>query len=378
VSTLETASAASTARFRVQRGTALTRIGVALLFGAIAFFTALPDWGDPALMHEMVEIFSLLALAQMWNLLAGYAGLISIGQQVYVGLGSYALYVFANNHEQDLWVSVGLAGLTTFLLSFPIAAIAFRLRGGYFAIGTWVIAEAVFLFVVNESSVGGGSGATLTAASQYDVEVRQRVTYWIALGVAAASILVVMLILRSRLGLALRAARDNEAAAQGAGVSPLRARVTVYVVAALITGLVGAIVLLNDIRVQPDTAFSVAKWTAPIIFIVVIGGIGTVEGPIVGTLVYYLLQDNLADFEVWYLIILGVIAVGLMIVAPRGLWGTLARRWNLDLLGAPRILRVARSPGDDGESGGRGRGGGRRQSPGPSAPALSTVDDGPH
>jgi branched-chain amino acid transport system permease protein len=367
-------STAVRTRFRVQRSTALTRIGTAALFVAIALFAALPEWGDPGLMHTMVQLFALLALAQMWNLLAGYAGLISIGQQVYVGLGSYALFVFANNHEMDLWVSVALAGLAAFLLSFPIAAIAFRLRGGYFAIGTWVIAEAVFLLVVNEDSVGGGSGTTLTAVSQYDIDVRQRVTYWIALGVAVASILIVMLILRSRLGLALRATRDNETASGGLGVSVLQSKVIVYVVAALVTGLVGAVILLNDIRVQPDSAFSVAKWTAPIIFIVVIGGIGTVEGPILGTLIYYLLQENLADFEEWYLIILGAAAVGLMIVAPRGLWGSVAHRWNIRLLGAPRLLRV---PGDgegkpdDGSSAERG------PAAPPPAPVLArTSDDG--
>jgi branched-chain amino acid transport system permease protein len=360
-------------RFRVQRSTAATRIGTVALFGAIALFAALPEWGDPGLMHTMVQIFALLALAQMWNLLAGYAGLISIGQQVYVGLGSYALFVFANNHEIDLWVSVALATLATFLLSFPLAAIAFRLRGGYFAIGTWVIAEAVFLLVVNEDSVGGGSGTTLTAVSQYDVEVRQRVTYWIALGVATASILIVMLILRSRLGLALRATRDDDAASGSLGVSGLRSKVIVYVLAALVTGLVGAVILLNDIRVQPDSAFSVAKWTAPIIFIVVIGGIGTVEGPILGTVIYYLLQENLADFEEWYLIILGAAAVGLMIVAPRGLWGTIAQRWNIRLLGAPRLLRVrrvGRATPDDGPADGRGG-----AAPSPTDPVVAATSD---
>ena len=326
--------------FRVRRGTLSTRLGTAGFLALVAIFAALPEWGDPALMRTMVELFSLLALAQMWNLLAGYAGLVSIGQQVYVGLGTYALYVFANNHEHDLWVSVGLAGIVTFLLSFPIAAIAFRLRGGYFAIGTWVIAEAVYLLVVNEESVGGGSGASLTAVSQYDLELRQRVTYWIALGVAVGSILMVMLILRSRLGLALGATRDSEEAAGSVGIGVLRARVVVYVLAALVTGLVGALILLNNIRVQPDSAFSVAKWTAPIIFIVVIGGIGTIEGPIIGTVFYYLLQDNLSNFNEWYLIILGAIAVVLMIVAPRGIWGTVADRWNVRLLGARRLLRV--------------------------------------
>jgi branched-chain amino acid transport system permease protein len=371
VTTEPVASTALRSRFRVQRSTPLTRVGAAVLFGAIALFASLPEWGDPGLMHTMVQIFALLALAQMWNLLAGYAGLISIGQQVYVGLGAYALYVFANNHEMDLWLSVGLAGIVAFLLSFPIAAIAFRLRGGYFAIGTWVIAEAVFLFVVNEDSVGGGSGTTLTAVSQYDIDIRQRVTYWIALGVAVASILIVMLILRSRLGLALRANRDNEVASGGLGVSVLRSKVIVYVIAALVTGLVGSVILLNDIRVQPDSAFSVAKWTAPIIFIVVIGGIGTIEGPILGTAIYYVLQENLADFEEWYLIILGAAAVGLMIVAPRGLWGTIARRWNIQLLGAPRLLRV--TPEERREPGG-GPHEGRDATP-PPAPVLATASE---
>lgn len=333
--------------FRVQRTTTASRIGTAAFLALVALFAALPGWGDANLMHEMVQLFGLLALAQMWNLLAGYAGLVSIGQQAYVGLGSYAIYVFANNRGYDLWVSVALAGLVGLVLSFPIAAIAFRLRGGYFAIGTWVIAEAIYLLVVNEPSVGGGSGATLTAVTQYDVEVRQRVTYWIALGVAVGSIAIVMIVLRSRLGLALQSIRDHEIGARSLGVSVGRSKLTIYVIAGAITAIVGAVVLLNNIRVQPDSAFSVGQWTAPIIFIVVIGGIGTIEGPIVGTIVYYLLQKNLSDFDEWYLIILGAIAVLLMIVAPRGLWGTAAHRWNLRLLGAQRILRIKTDDGTD-------------------------------
>lgn len=125
---------------------------------------------------------------------------------------------------------------------------------------------------------------------------RDIITYWTALLVMAATMLIVYLVLRSRHGLALAAIRDAETAAEGVGVDSFRTKLQVYIGTAVGTGMVGALIYLQKARISPDAAFSVLDWTAYVIFIVVIGGIGTIEGPIIGVLVFYLLQTQLAHF----------------------------------------------------------------------------------
>jgi branched-chain amino acid transport system permease protein len=315
--------------------------GIAAL-GALA---AVPFWATAGDMHTLIEALTLLALAQMWNLLAGYAGLVSIGQQAYVGLGAYGLYVLSDRAGLHPFLAVVVAGLTTMLIAVPTAALAFRLRGGYFAIGTWVIAEVYHLLVTNFPELGAGNGVTISSVAELGRETRDRGAYWLALAVGAGAILLVYLILRSRLGLALTAIRDNEAGAESLGVDVRRAKVIVYLVASLGCGLAGAVFYLNAIRIQPDAAFTV-NWTAYMIFIVVIGGIGTIEGPILGTAIFFVLQELLADYGVWYLIALGAVAVAVVLVAPGGLWSLVQRRFDVRLFPVQRRLATPGAPGE--------------------------------
>jgi ABC-type branched-subunit amino acid transport system permease subunit len=135
-------------------------VGAALvLLGLVS----LPAWGDPSTMRIVVEFIALLVLAQMWNLLAGYAGLVSIGQQAYVGLGGYALIVLADDLGVNPFVSVPLAGVVAAAFALPTAALVFRFHGGYFAVGTWAIAEVYRLLIANTPALGRGSGRTLRA-----------------------------------------------------------------------------------------------------------------------------------------------------------------------------------------------------------------------
>jgi len=155
----------------------------------------------------------------------------------------------------------------------------------------------------------------------------------------------VYLLLRSRRGLALAAIRDSEAAAESVGVDGFRAKLFVYVFTAFGTGMIGALIYLQKARISPDAAFSVLDWTAYVIFIVIIGGIGTIEGPIIGAMVLYLLQNYLAALGPWYLIVLGALAVIVMLVAPKGLWWTFAERHAFQLFPLRRRFpeRSARS-----------------------------------
>ncbi|HET9609056.1 MAG TPA: branched-chain amino acid ABC transporter permease [Acidimicrobiales bacterium] len=315
---------------RISRATPESTGGLAV-FGLLTLALAtLPWWdADGALQATLVTVLLYLSLAQMWNLLAGFAGLMSIGQQMFVGIGIYALLTIAEDRGVDPYLTVVLAGLVAAALSVPVALFAFRLSGGYFAIGTWVIAEVFRLLVIESDTLVGGDVRSLTRASLggYSRDAREDITYWLALALAAGATAIVVLALRSRLGLALRAVRDSEAGARGLGVDVTQTRLVVWVVAAFWTGATGAVVLLNSPSVRADSAFSVLRWTALVIFIAVIGGVGSTTGPIIGVLVYWAIDEQFADAETWRFIILGLVAAAMAIAAPRGIYG-LIQRWR--------------------------------------------------
>jgi branched-chain amino acid transport system permease protein len=172
-----------------------------------------------------------------------------------------------------------------------------------------------------------------------DPSTRQTMTLWLATAAGAGSILVVWAVLRSRLGAGLTAIRDSEGAAAALGVRVRRAKLAAYLISAAGCGIAGAIIYLNLLRVQPSAAFSV-NWTAFMIFIVVIGGIGTIEGPLVGAIVFFALQEWLADSGSWYLILLGVLAVVVTMTLPNGLWGFASERWGWSLFPTGRRLEL--------------------------------------
>lgn len=310
---------------RVERYTRASR--VALPAAAIVIIVAgtIPAWGSSSVMKQAVTFLTLLALAQMWNLLAGYAGLISVGQQAFVGIGGYALWVFSEKVGLNPFVCVPIAGIVAAILAVPTAGLAFRLRGGYFAVGTWVIAEVFRLLITQIPWLGGGSGVSINSAVGIDKGVREAVVFWLALAVAVGSIVLVYLLLRSRMGLALTAIRDDETGARGLGVNILRSKLWVYIIAAFGTGVTGAVIYLNLLRIQPEAGFSL-QWSALMIFAVVIGGLGTIEGPIIGAIIFFALQQLLSDYGTWYLILIGALAALIVVFARRGIWGLIARR----------------------------------------------------
>jgi len=331
-------------RYRIEVATPLSRYVAVAGVGLLALLVALPAFAGRNLINDLIFVFTMLALAQYWNLLAGYAGLVSVGQQAFVGLGGYLLFALTVHAGIDPLAAIVLAGLIAAALALPTALVVFRLRGAYFAIGTWVMAEVYRLVFAQFRQLGGGTGTSLPpsvtnevtgiawARALFDVRTsaaRDIITYWAALALVASTILLVYLILRSRHGLALAAIRDSERAAESVGVDNFRTKLKVYVVTAAGTGMIGALIYLQKARISPDAAFSVLDWTAYVIFIVVIGGIGTIEGPIVGVLVFYVLQTNLAHFGTWYLILLGAFAIVIMLFAPKGIWGYLSERYGL-------------------------------------------------
>jgi len=306
-------------RFAIRRGgrtAAWSGVGAGV---AVAVLAYLPFAVFTSTTQTLVTFFELVTMASMWNLLAGYAGLVSVGQQAYVGLGAYAVLAFSDWGVQP-YLGVFLAALACAVIALPTSLLAFRLRGDYFAVGTWVIAEVYHLAVTRDTALGGGSGRALTTLSGFTPTLREAITYWVALGVATVSIAGCYLLLRGRLGLALTAVRDDERAASASGVDVTRAKRVVYLAAAAGCGASGGVLLVSQLNVAPDSAFSV-QWTAYMIFIVVIGGIGTIEGPVLGAIVFTVVQRLFASAGVWYLILLGAMAIAAAVWLPRGLWG---------------------------------------------------------
>jgi branched-chain amino acid transport system permease protein len=322
---------------KVQRYTRTSRIALPMAATVVIAAATIPAWGSSNIMKQAVTFLTLLALAQMWNLLAGYAGLISVGQQAFVGIGAYSLWVFSEKFGINPFVCVPIAGVVTAVIAVPTAGLAFRLRGGYFAVGTWVIAEVFRLLVTQISWLGGGSGVSILSAGRVQRSTREAVVFWLALFVAVGSIALVYFLLRSRRGLALTAIRDDETGARGLGVNVFLSKLWVYVIAAFGTGVIGAVIYLNLLRVMPEASFGL-NWSALMIFAVVIGGLGTIEGPIVGAVIFFVLQQLLADYGTWYLVLIGAVAALVVVFARRGLWGTLARRWPIALFPVRRRL----------------------------------------
>jgi branched-chain amino acid transport system permease protein len=315
----------------------------------------LPAFASRSLIQDLFFILTMLTLAQLWNLIAGYGGMVSVGQQAFVGIGAYAMFAGVILWGWDPVPALLLGGLAALLLAIPMAFFAFRLAGAYFAIGTWVIAEVTRLTVAQWKALGGGTGTSLPREATADIigvdvianlfdlrdaAARDVLAYWLALLLAVGTMAAIYALLRSRTGLALAAVRDNDNAARSVGVDAGRVKWLVFLAAATMTGLVGALIYMQTARISPDAAFSVTNWTAYVIFIAVIGGIGRLEGPILGVLVFWGLQTAFADYGSWYLLALGLLAIATMLFAPRGLWGLIHDRWGIALFPVQRRLTL--------------------------------------
>lgn len=277
----------------------------------------------------LTEFLSMLVLAIMWNLLAGYADIVTVGQHAFVGVGAYAFFGFTALAGIDTFLSIPLAGVIALIIAVPAMALVFRLRTAYLAIGTWVVAEVLMLVAGKLEAWGGGSGTSLPISIVLSLgharNDRLAAIYWLAFALAAVALIVTYLLLRSRIGVGLTAMRDNEEGAAAIGVNITRARILCFLGTAPFLGMAGAIVTMQKLRISPPASFSITDFTVFIIFNVVIGGIGSFEGPIIGTIVYFVLREYMAELGTWNLILLGTFSIVLILFERRGLWGLFRR-----------------------------------------------------
>lgn len=311
---------------------------------AVLLLVAAPLLLGEGVLRFATECLLILAMAQMWNLLAGYAGLVSFGHQVFVGIGAYGLFLISDTFDLSPYWVLPIAPLAGALVASVIALPLFRLREAYFSIAIWVFSEIVVALVNKAGWLGGTSGLPLKSSRWLDLDWFEPVLFWISGTLALGTIGGLFMLMRSSFGLGLMSVRDNDLAAMSVGVDVQRNRFIVFVLSAAGCGLAGAVSFLGNLYVSPAAAFDV-NWVVYMMFIVMIGGIGTLEGPIIGTVIFFslreLITDQLAFSAGWYLVALGTVAVIVMLWSPRGLWPPLRDRFGLKLLAVRRTAPTA-------------------------------------
>ena len=330
--------------FVVERWTRLSA-GTSILAAALLVVLAFgPLLFDANIVDRFTTLFIYAILAVMWNALAGYAGLVSVGQQAFFGLGAY-FAIQLSYHGVSVYPALVLGALIAGVISLPISLLMLRLRGGEFAIGMWVVAELAHLLVNLDDLVQGETGISLIALNAYGPDARRAYNYWMALAAMAVLLGLVFVLLRGRLGASVQAIRDDEDAAQSVGVRVLATKRIIFFLAAFGCALAGSLWLATSITFQPKTYFGI-QWTAYMIFMVLVGGLGTFEGPILGAVIFFLIEYFFSETGVWYLIGLGAAAVVFALFLPRGLWGAVEDRLGIRLLPVGYRLRMLGSDPD--------------------------------
>jgi len=333
----------------VERWTPASRIAAALSAVIVVVLAFGPILFSANAVDKLTTLFIYVILAVMWNALVGFCGLVSIGQQAFFGLGAYAAIRLAN-FGVSVYPSLFLGALIVGLLSLPLSVIMLRLKGGEFAIGMWVVSELAHLLVNLDTLVRGETGTSLIELNVYTIEARRAWTYWSALIAMAGLLGVVFWLLRSPLGSAIRAIRDSEEAAESIGVRAPQVKRLVFVLAAFGAALAGALWVATALTFQPKAYFS-PIWTAYMIFMALVGGLGTFEGAVLGAIIFFAIEAWFGAFGVWYLVGLGATALIFALVFPRGIWGWVEDKTTLRLMPIGYRLRMAQATPDTTQEG---------------------------
>ncbi|HEV7310360.1 branched-chain amino acid ABC transporter permease [Ensifer sp.] len=314
----------------VHRWTRSSRHAAAASVIVLLGLAALPAVLGAGAIDRLTALFIYVIMAAMWNALAGYGGLVSVGQQVFFGLGAYFTVRLAETGF-DPFLAMGIASLLVAAVSFPLSLVMLRLKGGEFAIGMWVVSALTHLLVNLDGLIQGETGRSLISLNAYAADARRDIIYWLALLAMAGLLGGLFALLRSRTGASIQAIRDNEEAASSLGIDVTRTKRLLFVLAAFGIGVAGALWLASATTFQPKTYFSV-QWTAYMIFMVLVGGIGRFEGAILGAVIFFVIETWFGALGVWYLIGLGAVALLFSLFMPLGLWGAIETRFGISLM----------------------------------------------
>lgn len=285
----------------------------------------------------LLKIVLYITMGSMWNLMSGFTGMTSLGQQTFIGLAGYSLAIMTTIYKMPYGVGLLVGALVGFGISLGLSFILFRMRGMYFAIATWVVAEAFCTWFLSWKFAGQGGGMTVNIKNYPRVSE----IYILGLTLCVIALVVIYLLLRTKTGLGLTAMRDDADAAASVGVNIFKSKLLCYVICCVFIALAGGLFFLNKGTILPGAGFSIS-WTVAMVFIVIIGGVGTMSGPIVGAIVYVLLEERLAAFPGWSNIILGVIAILVILFLPDGIMGTLQKKLNFEIFSQKRFSEPKR------------------------------------
>ncbi|MEM1587355.1 MAG: branched-chain amino acid ABC transporter permease [Candidatus Bathyarchaeia archaeon] len=284
----------------------------------------LPLWAGGFLTNASILFLLYISIAEFWSFMAKHARIVSLGQQMFIGVGGYSTAVLCMYFGLQLWVSVLIAGLIgcglACLLSFPLL----RLRGFYFAIGTMLASEVIKLIFTGWEFVGAGMG--LIFRNAYGIAAS--IIYYPALILALLSIFLIYYLYHSKLGFGLRALGEDEDASSALGISSFKCKALCFILASLIASYAGAIYAVFHPYLEPVSAFHIL-WTTSLVFISVIGGVGTITGPVVGSAIYVALIYVLSQYIGLSLLLQGIIVLVFLMVFPQGLWGFVATKLKL-------------------------------------------------
>lgn len=311
------------------------------LSGAVVIaLILLPVIGAPQTWLLYLFYFYLfLAAANMWNLLAGFSGLLALCPAAFIGLAGYMMTILTWLGI-PFYVGILVGGAVAALFAMIISVAVFRMKGIYFAIGTLVVPAILRLVFLRWKPVGsdlqgGGAGYMIKGVSGIPPEI----TYWLAFAVGLASVVLVGIILRSKFGLGLAAIRDNDVSAASSGIDVFRLKLYSFIIAAFVMGVAGSIFYMNQGYIEPNNAFDI-NWLMIVLLATVIGGKGLEWGPLVGTIIVVALRFQLARYADINLLIQGLILLIIMLLAPQGILGLIqdlrkAGSFRLGLLRRP-------------------------------------------
>jgi branched-chain amino acid transport system permease protein len=294
----------------------LAEVGV--LCGAFVLLWFAPVIADDYALQIAFRVLIYLSLAESWNLLAGSAGLVSLGTSCFVGLGAYVAFGLLNSLDMPLPLVLVCCALAGGALAALVSPALFRLRGLYFTVGTLALAELLRLTMVNVSAFGGASGIFLRQDPPPLPEL-----FHYALVVALIASLSITACARTRVSVILRAVRDDEDAAAQMGVRPYRVKLGAFVLASALCAIAGGVQATKLGAIEPYGMFGL-QWSIDVLAMVIIGGVGLRLGPLVGALLVVALGEALADYPEGHIAIAGVILIVLIRFAPRGVVGVVA------------------------------------------------------
>lgn len=277
----------------------------ALLFAGLAIAPLFAQFGTESFILSLLTRVMVLGLAALsLDLLIGYAGLISFGQAAFLGIGAYAVGILASHGINDIFTQAAAALAASAIFAAITGAISLRTRGVYFIMITLAFGQMLFFLATSLASYGGDDGMTLPSRSLifgHDLLDNDRVLYYVAFATLAVVYLVCRTIVASRFGRVLRGARQNPVRMQAIGFSPYRYQLVLYIIAGMIAALAGVLLANTSEFVSPATM----SWqrSGDLIFMVVLGGMGSLHGAVVGAVAFLLTEEILAGFtEHWHII----------------------------------------------------------------------------